>query len=229
MTGHGDIRRRRVARSTGRRQDQGVADSTGGWVRWATAKISPEERARRRAEAEQAQAEHLQWLQREHRAVFGGVNGPISISQVTMPLSGGSFWWRSDGYLATMSAGELAVLAAGRLDAEPPGPDQRIRWQGPEAGIRTEGEADPGYCAEPTWWLVWGEVYPGDMVSCWLADNSDVPVTRLGCIWIAEYSSCPQTFFYAVNGKVDDVPVHGAAFLPPPAHSFTRSAPNPRA
>jgi hypothetical protein len=198
-------------------------------VRWATAKISPEERERRRAEAEQAQAELEQRLEREHRALFGGRSGPISIGRVKMPSSGRAFWWRSNGYLATLAAGELADLDADRLDVEPPDPDQWMRWQGPEAGTRTEGEADPGDSAEPTWWLAWGEVYPGDVVSCWLADNFDVPVIRLGCIWIAEYSSRPQTLFYAVNGEVDDVPVHRAAFLPPPAHPFTRSAPNPRA
>jgi hypothetical protein len=206
-----------------------VAEPTGGWVQWATTRIPPEEHARRRAEADQARAEYEERLKREHRAIFGGLNGPISISRVTVPLSGRSFWWRSDGYLATMSAGELCDLDAGSLDAGPPDPDQWKRWQGPEAGRSREGEVDPGDSAEPTWWLVWGEVYPGDMVSCWLADNSDVPVTRLGCIWIAEYSSRPQPFFYAVNGEVDDVPVFRSVSLPPPAHAFTRYAPNPRA
>jgi GrpB protein len=39
-------------------------------------------------------------------------------------------------------------------------------------------------------------------VSCWLADNTDVPVTRLGYLWINEYRNRPQTLFVAINGGV---------------------------
>lgn len=204
-----------------------MSDAAHGWMGWAN--ISAEERARRVAEAERAHQAEEQRRQLEHRAVFGEGAMTLSVSRITMPLSGRSFWWRSDGYLATMSAAELAEWDAGRLGADDPEPDQWGPWQGPSIGTSVEFEAIPGDRPDPTWWLVWGEVYPGDVVECWLADNTDVAVTRLGCLWIAEYRSIAQPLFVSINGEVDDVPAHRGSFLPPPAHPFRRSARNPRA
>lgn len=128
-----------------------------------------------------------------------------------------------------MSAAEMVEQDASRLDTEGPEPDQWGPWQGPSIALSVEFEAIPGDRPDPTWRLVWGEVYPGDVVECWLADNTDVPVTTLGCLWMAEYRSTPQTLFVSVNGEVDDVPVYRGSFLPPPPHPFRGSTQHPRA
>lgn len=193
-------------------------DEARGWVRWGPA-LSPEERQRRRLEAqletERAKAE----FEAVHRRLFGGVDPMhVEVRELVMPVSRVRFRWRTDGYVAIEQPGD------------PPEADPWTKWSDDaHVGIHHRAESFPGDSAEPTWWLCWGSSAPDAAVSMWLADNSDVEVARLGWLWIAEYVSLPQTAFVSIDGQINSLPSRRPHYLPPPSHPVPREAPNPRA
>jgi hypothetical protein len=213
----------------GLRHDECVAQSReGGWIDYAS--VSPERPAQLMENAERLHAKAEQRAAALHAEWFGGV-ADQSVTWVHMPLSQESFGWRADGYIANLPTAELDRLpnheAQALLDGEP----LWHPWEGPDSGFAQTGEVHPGDSPDPTWWQVSGLVYPNDTVRCWLADDSDVPVTRVGCWWIAEWVSRPQTLFVCVNDdEVDYIQpyrVHG--ILPPATYPYDSSTTNPRA
>ena len=163
--------------------------------------------------------EHDHRVQAARVARFGSPARPTT-SAVTMPASGVRLEWRSDGFFRETDADDAASTDVAADD------DDWVSWENAVGYGRRE--VHPGDSAQPTWWLDWGFAAPGDRVSCWLADNTDVPVVRLGWLWIAERVSIAQPMFVSINDNVTEVDVDRPYYLPPAEHPFVRTAPNPR-
>lgn len=196
-----------------------MASEGTGWTRWSNDQPDNATRNARRAEMKRRLAADDERRARAHRAQFGARSAVI-ISESTLPLSGYTFKWRSDGHWLALSPTELG---------DPGFENEWWAWSG-DTGVHGRDEVAPGDRADASWWLRWGETTPDSRVTCWLADNTDVRVVRLGHLWIAEYHSAPQGFFVEIDGReVIDVPPRRASYLPPPPHPFAATWANPRA
>lgn len=201
-------------------------DPVGGWIRPVPLSQDPVQRL---AEVQRREVEDELRAVELHAAWFGGVADQSAI-WVDMPLSKMSFGWRADGYVAERPTEDLADLRDRDVDCLVNGEPLWARWTGPQSGMGHGGEVWPGDSADATWWLGHGQLYPNDTVRCWLADDSDVPVIRLGCLWIVEYVSRPQTLFIRINDdEVDFIGPIRPAFLPAAPHPDNASVQDPRA
>ncbi|SHF50094.1 hypothetical protein SAMN05443575_0116 [Jatrophihabitans endophyticus] len=142
-----------------------------------------------------------------------------TVETVVMPLSGRTFRWRSDGFFRVDEPVE---------DGDPGDGDGYWKPWEPDAGWPGTSEASPGETADPTWWLRYGFARPDVRVTAWRADDVDVPVTRLGHLWIAEWRSAAQPLFVALDDEVLEFEVFRPDYLPPARVPFVRTAPNPR-
>ena len=133
-----------------------------------------------------------------------------------MPTSGYTFEWMRTQY--------RALHPDGGNDAS-----GWTHWGASGGSISSHGEAAPGDRPDPTWWITWGECQSDDDVSVWRADNADVAVTRFEGLWISEWVSGPQAFFWKINTVVRKHPCRRPAYLPPARYPFVGNSPYPRA
>lgn len=216
MTKHWLVGRARRAMSV--RLDGSVTSGDTGWFAWSDDLPDEATREARRAEFEPLAAADEPQRERRRSARFGAP-GEVTVFQRSMPLSGHLFEWRTDGFWRTQSR-------EAQMDT-----DFETEWTAwsESHDLYGAGEVAPGDRHEATWWLRWGEAAPESEVSCWLADDRDVPVIRLGGLWICEYLSLSLTFIVKIEDTVLELVVRRPGYLPPAPHPFSRNSTNPQA
>ena len=185
-----------------------------GWVR--PAPMDPKQAAARHAEARRRNLEHEARAAAEHLATFGTADS-VTVDSVTMPASGWTWQWRSDGYYRIVEPG----------DQTPPEVDTWSAWE-PSCAAQS-GQVPPGDSSDPTWWVYHGTARPEQSVHAWLADDTDIDVVRLGWLWIAECVALAQPAFISCDDQVVTFPMRRPNYLTPALYQYQGEAENPRA
>lgn len=157
--------------------------------------LDPAEALRRMTAADRAAAEDDRRVRAALDAEFGRQDEP-RVTSAVLPISGLTFQWRTDGRMRVLDP---------REDRDADDPDDAVEWEDLDiqddrscTGIH---ETAAGASPRPTWCVWFGTARPGVEVTAWLADRSDVPIVRLGWLWIAEWRSVAQPGFVRIGAR----------------------------